>query len=287
LQYKHQPKAKKHFGQHFLKDVYYLHKIVQATSEVLKSSDAPESSEILESNKTLESTKLVEVGVGLGDLTEKLLDISSVIAYEVDCSLCSFVLQRFHQTHKKGRLTLINRDVLKIPFRSGWLCNDRYMLVSNLPYNIATRIVINMLKDPLCIGFVVMTQKEVALKFCASRKDRTFCALSVLAQSVGRIELLFDVERQAFEPMPNVSSSVFRLIKHKNPLKLDDSFEAFIKATFKNPRKTLYNNLVKICQTSNIKDIFKTLRLEANIRAHEISTKDYHQIYHTLLKDKQ
>lgn len=231
--------AKKKFGQNFLKDPLYLDKILQVSSELLQHR------------------KLVEIGVGLGDLSERLLQISSLTTYEIDADLCSFVLRRFSSRIFPHTFSLVQKDVLSIPLNAlnasvgaeskaesknvdskkaesknsdsgtpnapnkaeresqsaqevyAWLADEPYILVSNLPYYIATRIVINLLKDPLCEGFVVMTQKEVALKFCADEGQSEFCALSVLAQSVGETRLLFEVPKEAFEPMPKVTSAVF------------------------------------------------------------------------------
>lgn len=193
------------------------------------------------SSELLQHRKLVEIGVGLGDLSERLLQISSLTTYEIDADLCSFVLRRFSSRIFPHTFSLVQKDVLSIPLNASagaeskaesknadsstpnkaeresqstqevyaWLADEPYILVSNLPYYIATRIVINLLKDPLCEGFVVMTQKEVALKFCADEGQSEFCALSVLAQSVGETRLLFEVPKEAFEPMPKVTSAVF------------------------------------------------------------------------------
>ncbi len=235
---------------------------------------------------------MIEIGVGLGDLSEKLLEISSLKAYEVDSSLCSFVLQKFQKSHSNvaNDFTLLQCDVLSIPFKNGWLNDEPYILVSNLPYYIATRIIVNVLKDPLCKGFVVMTQKEVAQKFCAQEKQSNFCALSVLLQSVGVGTMLFDVAPECFTPAPKVFSSVFRVIKHSLDETTTDStakaiesdFEQMLQAAFCAPRKKLLNNLATKYDKTLIARIFDDLRLSPHCRAHEISTQEYHQIYNKI-----
>lgn len=292
-------RAKKRFGQNFLKDPFILDQIVQVSAELLQDQ------------------KLIEIGVGLGDLSERLLSIASLTTYEIDADLCSFVLQKFSSRSFANTFSLVNCDVLSISLgidsnlnlpkktdakqalhtmsddsnsrvesKKGWLANEPYILVSNLPYNIATRIVLNLLHDPLCEGFVVMTQKEVALKFCADTLSSDFCALSVIAQSAGEMALLFDVSKESFDPMPKVTSSVFRHKKSTNFTHIESGFESMLKMAFSSPRKKLFNNLLpffKQYEQENLLDkIFAQESIEQSARPHQISTQKYHHIYNTL-----
>ena len=291
-------RAKKCFGQNFLKDPFILEKIVQVSAELLQGQ------------------KLIEIGVGVGDLSERLLSLSSLTTYEIDADLCSFVLQKFSSRKFAYPFSLVNCDVLSIPFsidsnsslskeivkqtlritsddkksrvesKQGWLASEPYILVSNLPYNIATRVVLNLLHDPLCEGFVVMTQKEVALKFCADNLSSDFCALSVIAQSAGETTLFFDVSKESFEPAPKVTSSVFTHKKFKDFTHIESDFESMLKVAFSSPRKKLYNNLLPIFQKIEKKDlldkIFAQESINPNARPHQISTQKYHHIYNTL-----
>lgn len=292
-------RAKKRFGQNFLKDPFILDQIVQVSAELLQDQ------------------KLIEIGVGLGDLSERLLSIASLTTYEIDADLCSFVLQKFSSRSFANTFSLVNCDVLSISLgidsnlnlpkktdakqalhtmsddsnsrvesKKGWLANEPYILVSNLPYNIATRIVLNLLHDPLCEGFVVMTQKEVALKFCADTLSSDFCALSVIAQSAGEMALLFDVSKESFDPMPKVTSSVFRHKKSTNFTHIESGFESMLKMAFSSPRKKLFNNLLpffKQYEQENLLDkIFAQESIDQSARPHQISTQKYHHIYNTL-----
>lgn len=292
-------RAKKRFGQNFLKDPFILDQIVQVSAELLQDQ------------------KLIEIGVGLGDLSERLLSIASLTTYEIDADLCSFVLQKFSSRSFANTFSLVNCDVLSISLgidsnlnlpkktdakqalhtmsddsnsrvesKKGWLANEPYILVSNLPYNIATRIVLNLLHDPLCDGFVVMTQKEVALKFCADTLSSDFCALSVIAQSAGEMALLFDVSKESFDPMPKVTSSVFRHKKFTNFTHIESGFESMLKMAFSSPRKKLFNNLLpffKQYEQENLLDkIFAQESIDQSARPHQISTQKYHHIYNTL-----
>ena len=187
---------------------------------------------------------------------------------------------------KQALHTMSDDSNSRVESKKGWLANEPYILVSNLPYNIATRIVLNLLHDPLCEGFVVMTQKEVALKFCADTLSSDFCALSVIAQSAGEMALLFDVSKESFDPMPKVTSSVFRHKKSTNFTHIESGFESMLKMAFSSPRKKLFNNLLpffKQYEQENLLDkIFAQESIEQSARPHQISTQKYHHIYNTL-----
>lgn len=193
-----------------------------------------------------------------------------MIAYEIDKQLCECVMDKF----PKDRFRLFNKDVLTLAFEGGWLCKEPYILVSNLPYYIATKIILNALKDDKCVGLVVMTQKEVAEKFCAKVGMRTFCAISVIAQSLSKdINFITNVPPSAFTPLPKVESSVFSI--EKNGKNINAIFEKMLKMAFSSPRKRAISNL----SLPNINAIFETLHIDKNARAHQISTENYHHIF--------
>ncbi|WP_231170861.1 16S rRNA (adenine(1518)-N(6)/adenine(1519)-N(6))-dimethyltransferase RsmA [Helicobacter pylori] len=267
--------AKKSLGQHFLTDESFLDRIVNALPP-------------------LNPLKLIEIGVGLGDLTLKLLDRYPLKTYEIDSSLCEKMRSKLKAQKKPFALELVEKDALFLKEE------EPYFLISNLPYYIATRLVLNALKDPKCRGLLVMTQKEVALKFCAKDSQN---ALSVLTQAIGSATLLFDVPPSAFSPPPKVFSSVFEVVKE--PLKekalasslqvpffeeaLQKGFETledFLKACFSSPRKTLSNNLKKsVSYREKLDKVLGFLALEnqpTSVRASEI--KDYLKLLEYLLK---
>lgn len=214
----------------------------------------------------------------MGDLTSRLLEDYCLKAYEVDKDLCSFLTKRFDNSIDCGILELLWQDVLELSRFEGWLDKEEYVLVSNLPYYAASVILTRVLRDPKCKGFVVMTQKEVAKKFCALSGEKEFCALSVVTQTLGKPEILFDVPPQAFKPVPKVVSTVFRM--KKNQTILPSGFEEMLKVAFCAPRKKLLNNLAT--KYGKLEAIFKKLSIKDNARAHEILTTTYHQIFNIL-----
>ena len=176
---------------------------------------------------------VVEIGPGLGDLTEKLLEKRRVLAFEIDKDLCEILKKKFPE------LNLKCGDVLDYWQES--LADEKYDLIANLPYYIATNIILKALKDKNAKNILVLIQKEVADKFCAKVGDKNYGGLSIIASSVANVKKLFDVPPGAFVPAPKVTSSVILFEKFKDSF--DEDFAKFLKIAFSNPRKTLKKNL--------------------------------------------
>jgi 16S rRNA (adenine1518-N6/adenine1519-N6)-dimethyltransferase len=250
--------AKKKFGQNFLKDQTVLQKIVEAMPNT--------------------TNKIVEIGPGLGDLTKYLVDVRSVEAFEVDTDLCEILQVKFDKEIATKQLHLNCGDVLK-----AWkseLLEEPYDLVANLPYYIATNIILKALADTKCKNILVMVQLEVAEKFCATSGDREFGALSVIAQSVGEAHIVVVVPPTSFDPMPKVDSAVFLIEKRKS--RDDDDFESMLRVAFSQPRKTLLKNLSANYEKESLLKSFLELELSQTIRPHQLSTSDYHHLYKTI-----
>jgi len=251
--------ASKKFGQNFLKNDYYLQKIVQAMPH--------------------DNLKVAEIGPGLGDLTKELIKVRNVTAFEVDKRLCEHLNTEFKTPINEGHFELRCGDVLE-HWESGNLLDEPYHLVANLPYYIATNIILKAFKDEHCQSILVMVQKEVAVKFSAQTKQKEFSSLSVLAQSVGKATLCFEVEPEAFVPPPNVTSAV--LLIEKTQSRDDEKFEAFLRIVFQQPRKKLSKNLMVAFSKDIVNQLFTELELDSNLRPHEAATSTYHQLYNEL-----
>ncbi|ABB45364.1 dimethyladenosine transferase [Sulfurimonas denitrificans DSM 1251] len=247
--------AKKKFGQNFLKDESVLQKIIEA----MPNND----------------NKIVEIGPGLGDLTKFLVDVKSVDAFEVDTDLCKVLQNKFEREIATKQLRIHCGDVL-----TAWkseLIEESYDLVANLPYYIATNIILKALADPKCKNILVMVQLEVAEKFCANDGDKVFGSLSIITQSVGEAHIVVNVPPSAFEPQPKINSAVF-LIQKKSD-RSDKDFEDMLRVAFTQPRKTLMKNLSSTYDKAMLQEIFEKLSLAQTIRPHQVSTNDYHQLY--------
>ena len=250
-------KAKKKYGQNFLKDEAVVQQIVQSIPNTKNT--------------------LVEIGPGLGDLTKKLLKVKGVVAFEVDVDLYEILTKDIQDEINNSKLKLINRDVLE-----GWdknLIDTNYDLVANLPYYIATKIISRAFRDSNCKNILVMIQKEVAVKFCAKVNQKEFSTLSVLAQSVGEAEIVFDIPPEAFYPTPKVTSSILKI--SKSELSYDVDFEKFLRVCFIQPRKKLSKNLSTKYSKDIVIEILENLNLET-LRPHQVATPMYHQLYKIL-----
>ena len=269
-------KAKKHFGQNFLQDKATLDKIIQAIPKDVEN--------------------VVEIGPGLGDLTFRLLQIYKTTSFEIDCELFQILKVKFANEIQNGQLKLFCKDALEQWQQEDGLSSKNYFLVANLPYYVATKMILNAIDDEKCLGLIVMIQKEVALKFSAKSRDKEFSALSILASLQGRCELLFDVDAKLFNPPPKVTSSVIKLQKTKKIFGKDgifkdakqyEAFKAFLRAAFASPRKTLLKNLSTNFDKKALEEIFEDLGLAQNLRPHELDVDSYLKVFERLKEDNE
>ncbi|OUT17682.1 16S rRNA (adenine(1518)-N(6)/adenine(1519)-N(6))-dimethyltransferase RsmA [Campylobacter concisus] len=269
-------KAKKHFGQNFLQDKATLDKIIQAIPN--------------------DVANVVEIGPGLGDLTFRLLQIYKTTCFEIDCELFQILKVKFANEIQNGQLKLFCKDALEQWQQEGGLSSEKYFLVANLPYYVATKMILNAIDDEKCLGLIVMIQKEVALKFSAKSRDKEFSALSILASLQSRCELLFDVDAKLFNPPPKVTSSVIKLQKTKKIFGKDgifkdakqyEAFKVFLRAAFASPRKTLLKNLSTNFDKKVLEEIFEDLGLAQNLRPHELDVDSYLKVFERLKEDNE
>ena len=269
-------KAKKQFGQNFLKDTSVLDKIIKSM---------PHNN----------ANALVEIGPGLGDLTQRLLEVKPLKAYEVDDELSELLKKNFEDAFQTGRLDLQETDVLGAWEEQGSLHVNSYDLVANLPYYIATTIILNALKDKKCKSITVMVQKEVAQKFSANSGDKEFSSLAILTQTLGTSRLLFDVAAHSFDPPPKVTSSVMQIVKEREFVSEDKNgvfesfakykqFENYLRQIFKSPRKTAIKNLSGFWDKTFLTTVFESLGLAPTLRPHQIDTATHHHLFNELTK---
>ncbi len=263
-------KAKKKFGQNFLKDGAIKAKIIQAMPN--------------------DANPVVEIGPGLGDLTrELLLRDKRVTAFEIDLELCGYLQNNFRAELESGQLELVCNDVLE-EWQHDSLRDEPYHLIANLPYYVATNIILKALADTRCKTILVMIQKEVAEKFAAQSGEKVFSALSVLANSISKAQLLFDVGPECFDPPPKVTSAVLRLEKERDFRDLFESeavfeaFQDFLKAAFRQPRKVLIRNLQSLYPRALLLETFEKLEIAQNARPHQLDTSNYHLLFKNLNK---
>ncbi|MGC9323180.1 MAG: 16S rRNA (adenine(1518)-N(6)/adenine(1519)-N(6))-dimethyltransferase RsmA [Desulfomonilia bacterium] len=218
-------RPKRSLGQHFLVNSSIVDRIV-AFAE-------------------LAAEPVLEVGPGKGILTRGLITrASSVLAVEKDDEL----FEKLGETFKgQENLRLIHGDILDMEL--GDLLVDGMKIIANLPYNIASRFIIRLLKDASKLAaVVVMVQREVAERVCACPGDTAYSALSVLVSSAFDSHRGFVVHPANFSPRPKVDSQVLKLIPRPCPVAVTelDTFQDVVFCAFRNRRKMLKNSLVHL-----------------------------------------
>ncbi len=224
---------------------------------------------------------VVEIGPGLGDLTGKLLAKKAVVAVEVDSDLIANLESKFKDESQSGRFQLLHADILEV-WDKAMSFAPKIDIVANLPYYIATHIVLRAIKDERVENILVMVQKEVAEKFCATPKSSDFGAISVICDAMCLRGIALELPPSAFEPAPKVFSSVLKLSKRQTPL-IDKAFmgefEVFLKHAFSAPRKTLSKNLSNAYDKGSLQAVFEKMDISLNIRPHELSTELFVRLF--------
>ncbi len=257
-------KAKKQYGQNFLKDTTILDKIIQSMPN--------------------NNNYVVEIGPGLGDLTKNLVKYKDMTAYEVDTDLIGILESKFDIEINENRLKLIHTDVLEAWDKQKTLHDGKYDLIANLPYYIATNIILRAFEDKNCEHIIVMVQKEVAEKFTAKVNNKDYSSLGIITESISiDSRILFDVPPESFDPPPKIMSSILYIKKDMDKY-LDKDFNKFLKACFVQPRKKLSKNLTSVVDKNTISKIYEELNINDNVRPHEVSSSLYSQM-HTRVKD--
>ncbi|MCW2120356.1 16S rRNA (adenine(1518)-N(6)/adenine(1519)-N(6))-dimethyltransferase RsmA [Flavobacterium sp. 7A] len=230
-------KAKKHLGQHFLKD----ESIAKAIADTLNLEGYDD---------------VLEIGPGMGVLTKYLLE-KPVTTYvvEIDNESVEYLDANYPKLENK----IISKDFLKYDINEIF-AGKQFAIIGNFPYNISTQIVFRMLEFKEQIPeFSGMFQKEVAERICEKKGTKAYGILSVLVQAFYDAEYLFTVDENVFIPPPKVKSGVLRL-RRKKDFSLPCSQKLFftvVKTAFQQRRKTLRNSL-------------KTLNLSDELRADEV-----------------
>ena len=249
---KHIPR--KRFGQNFLKD--------QSVLDAIISAIAPCYSDIM-----------LEIGPGLGAMTEKLLHhLARLDVIELDRDLVAYLTNRF----PTEKLAVHCGDALDFDIHSLTACSDRKIrIVGNLPYNISTPLLFHLMDFASSIEDQhFMLQKEVVNRLVAGPGSKTYGRLSVMAQYYCQVVPVLDVPPTAFRPAPKVDSAVVRLIPHReNPYVLKDValLSRVTTQAFNQRRKTIRNSLGDLFSPETLTE----LGIDPATRAENISVAQY------------
>lgn len=251
-------------GQNFLKDAAVLKRIIETAG--LSMEDA-----------------VIEIGPGKGVLTEELAKhCKKIIAVELDHELIAPLKNKFKNS---ANVEIIEGDILKInlpevlrSYSASWRTTS-YKLVANIPYYITAPIIRLFLETQYPPSeMILMVQKEVAERICGKAGEMSILAVAV--QYYATPEILFEVSKNSFDPMPEVDSAVIRIKYNVSSIKYPEETKKFfriVRAGFSAKRKTLANNLTNSLHLEKniVEEKIIQLGLNKKIRAQELSVDDW------------
>ena len=246
--------AKKRFGQNFLHNDAVISDIIDAIN--------PEPGE-----------NLIEIGPGLGALTEPVIDRAKKLSVvELDRDLAKRLR---HHPFLAPHLTIYETDALSFDFAQLATDEKPLRIFGNLPYNISTPLIFHLLtfKDKVQ-DMHFMLQKEVVQRMAAEPHCKAYGRLSIMTQYQCQVIPVMEIGPEAFKPAPKVDSAIVRLIPHtdiKNPVKEISALNTVCLAAFNQRRKTIRNgfkNLISVAQ-------LEALNIDANLRPENLTLDDY------------
>lgn len=275
---KYRLSANKSLGQNFLINDDVVEKIVESAD--INSEDL-----------------VIEIGPGLGNLTEYILEkAGKVIAIELDERMIGILQDRFSLYNN---FELLNQDVLKVDLKkliqdnkNGKIKNAK--IVANLPYYITTPIIMKLLEEKLDIeSITVMIQKEVADRLISKPGSKLSGAITYCVYYYAMSESVTIVESNSFIPEPAVDSEVIKLlIRKEHPVELNDESEFFrlIKVSFMQRRKTLINSIVNggiVSNKEEAKALFDVLGLDYNVRGETLTIEQFAEMSNYLVAKRK
>ena len=254
-------RAKKGFGQNFLVDPV----IVERCAQQSHCEGA-----------------VIEIGPGIGSLTEQLARFSKhVTAYEIDEDLLP-VLKDTLSAYDNVEILL--EDFLETDLdQKVKALKEEYGTVSvcaNLPYYITTPVLFKLFENQDISYITVMVQKEVGDRFAAKPNDPEYSALSVEGQYLYDIRKLFQVPGRSFNPSTTVDSVIIQFSRKREDEDVSDFF-AFVRACFKQRRKTIYNNLKEyFADGEQAKKVLEEAGVSGSVRSQQLTVEELREVYH-------
>lgn len=273
------PRKKPKLGQHFLNDPSVAVRIIQALDDLSQST-------------------VLEIGPGRGALTSMLVRRARrVIAVETDRVLAAQLRMNFSLVLN---IEIIEGDILAVDLDSIFgpkpgssrpgmeHAPERVRVVGNLPYYITSEILLRLFEYRKYFEMIVlMVQKEVGERLAANPGSKDYGLLSATAQSYCNVEKLFTVPSGAFAPPPKVQSAVVRLTVRPRLEKLgvdEGEFMRFLKLSFGQKRKTLWNNLKSRYAAEDLKRAMLRAKIRPTIRAEALSLEQTAALFRELVK---
>lgn len=267
-------KMKKSLGQNFLIEPQILDKMIE-TGQIDRH------------------TTVVEIGPGIGALTEFLArNAKEVIAFEIDSRFVEILKDTLSDY---DNVTIHHQDILKVNFNDPIYQNlhdaERLVVVANLPYYITTPIIMNLIESNLKFDqLVMMMQKEVAERMTATVNTKSYNSLTLAIQNTMDAKIAFIVPKSVFIPQPNVDSAVLSLTRLEHPIAEVDNLEKFhhlIQTCFVQRRKTIWNNLRNAAKDldlslEQLETALDQAQIEKARRAESLTLEDYQRLYNAI-----
>lgn len=247
--------ARKRFGQNFLHDDNVIRNIVKSIRPKVGDN-------------------MVEIGPGMGAITEHLLDATEghLNVVELDRDLIPGLKVKFFN-HPGFKIN--EADALQFDFMTLKVDERPLRIVGNLPYNISTPLIFHLLSYAGNVKDMhFMLQKEVVQRMAAGPGDNNYGRLSIMCQYFCQVQHMFDVGPEAFQPAPKVDSAIVRLVPYEtlpHPVKDHKTLENIVRQSFSMRRKTLRNNLKKTINDEQL----SALGIDAGLRPERLSLAEY------------
>ena len=260
---------KKALGQNFLINKTKINKI---SEELLK----------------YDTDEIIEIGPGLGAITEKIAHSKKrIICIEKDGTLYDYLVNKFIDSPD---LHVIKKDILNTSLKK-IRTKKKAIVFGNLPYNIASQIVIKFVDEFYMekVAGIFMFQKEVAERILSAPKSKAYNAFTLKIQSFFEIKKILSLNEADFWPPPKIKSTFVLLrpkTKNKKIYENYTEFNAFLTLSFSSKRKTLINNLQKNFPREKILLALKKISKKENIRAEELDNEDFFEIFYYLKNQK-
>ncbi len=259
---KHDLKPSKSLGQNFVVDPNTILKIIRAAN--------------IEKHQ-----QILEIGPGLGSLTSQLSTTSKVVAIELDRYLVPALEEVLNHFGERENVEIIHQDAMKIDWKEFFSHRQGiWKMVANLPYNIATPLLVTLLENaPEIQSIFVMVQLEVGERFAASPKSKAYGIPSVKAQYWAETKVLGKVSPNVFLPIPKVDSAILQIIRKPSPPEVNyTNFSRLIQTAFQHRRKMIRKSLTTLIPMSN----FTIAEISPQSRPEELSVADWVKLTNTL-----
>ena len=259
---KHDLRPSKSLGQNFVVDPNTILKIIRAAN--------------IEKGE-----QILEIGPGLGSLTSQLSATSKVVAIELDRYLVPALEEVLDHFGKRENVEIVQEDAMKIDWQEFFAQRQGvWKMVANLPYNIATPLLVTLLENaPEIQAIYVMVQLEVGERFAASPKSKAYGIPSVKAQYWAETKVLGKVSPNVFLPVPKVDSAILQIIRKPSPSEVNyENFSRLIQTAFQHRRKMIRKSLNTLVPLAN----FSIAEVSPQARPEELSVTDWVKLAKTL-----